>query len=49
MFFVGPAIIFALDKVVSLQTKFVELDILETELLPSGKCTKEGTKSLFKD
>lgn len=35
MFFVGPAIIFALDKVVSLQTKFVELDILDTELLPS--------------
>ncbi|GBO08357.1 Dual oxidase, partial [Araneus ventricosus] len=35
IFFVGPAIIFTLDKVVSLQTKFVELDILDTELLPS--------------
>ncbi|XP_054708131.1 dual oxidase-like [Uloborus diversus] len=35
IFFVGPAIIFALDKVVSLQTKFVELDILDTDLLPS--------------
>ncbi|GIZ03251.1 dual oxidase [Caerostris extrusa] len=35
IFFVGPAVIFALDKVVSLQTKFVELDILDTELLPS--------------
>ncbi|GBN11154.1 Dual oxidase [Araneus ventricosus] len=35
IFFVGPAIVFTLDKVVSLQTKFVELDILDTELLPS--------------
>nr|XP_015923608.1 dual oxidase isoform X2 [Parasteatoda tepidariorum] len=35
MFFVGPAILFALDKVVSLQTRYMELDILETELLPS--------------
>lgn len=35
MFFVGPAIIFTLDKVVSLQTKYMELDILDTELLPS--------------
>ncbi|UYV75196.1 bli-3 [Cordylochernes scorpioides] len=35
MFFVGPAIIYTLDKVVSLQTKYMELEILETELLPS--------------
>ncbi|KAF8765204.1 Dual oxidase like protein [Argiope bruennichi] len=35
IFFVGPAIVYTLDKVVSLQTKFVELDILDTELLPS--------------
>ncbi|XP_076328078.1 dual oxidase-like [Tachypleus tridentatus] len=34
-FFIVPAIVFVLDKVTSLQTKFVELDILETELLPS--------------
>ncbi|XP_013772431.1 dual oxidase-like [Limulus polyphemus] len=34
-FFIVPAIIFVLDKVISLQTKFMELDILETELLPS--------------
>ncbi|KAH8010002.1 hypothetical protein HPB51_024352 [Rhipicephalus microplus] len=35
MFFIGPAIVFTLDKVVSLQTKYMELDILDTELLPS--------------
>lgn len=35
MYFVGPAIVFVLDKVVSLQTKYMELEILETELLPS--------------
>ena len=27
--------IFTLDKILSLQTKYIELDILETELLPS--------------
>ncbi|XP_024941006.1 dual oxidase isoform X3 [Cephus cinctus] len=35
MFFIGPAIIYALDKVVSLRTKYMALDIIETELLPS--------------
>lgn len=35
MFFVGPAILFTLDKIISLQTKYMELEILETELLPS--------------
>ncbi|XP_046835214.1 dual oxidase isoform X1 [Vespa crabro] len=35
IFFVGPAIIYALDKVVSLRTKYMALDIIETELLPS--------------
>ncbi|RWS27681.1 dual oxidase-like protein [Leptotrombidium deliense] len=35
IFFIGPAIVFAFDKVISLQTKLMELEILETELLPS--------------
>ncbi|XP_076302111.1 dual oxidase-like [Lasioglossum baleicum] len=35
IFFVGPAIIYSLDKVVSLRTKYMALDIIETELLPS--------------
>ncbi|CAG0912911.1 unnamed protein product, partial [Notodromas monacha] len=35
IFFVGPGIIFTLDKVISLRTRYMELDILETELLPS--------------
>ncbi|XP_058806177.1 dual oxidase isoform X1 [Phymastichus coffea] len=35
LFFIGPAIIFAFDKVVSLRTKYMALDIIETELLPS--------------
>jgi hypothetical protein len=26
-----------LDKIVSLQTKYMELDVQDTELLPSGK------------
>jgi len=34
-YFVGPGIVFVLDKVVSLRTKYMALDILETELLPS--------------
>ena len=33
----GPAILFIIDKIISLQTRYMELDILETELLPSGK------------
>lgn len=35
MFIIGPGTIYILDKVVSLRTKFMELDVLETELLPS--------------
>lgn len=35
MFFIGPGIIYTLDKVVSLRTKYMELDIIETDLLPS--------------
>lgn len=37
IFFIVPGVIFILDKIVSLQTKYMELDILETDLLPSGK------------
>ncbi|KAJ8969155.1 hypothetical protein NQ314_001896 [Rhamnusium bicolor] len=35
LFFIGPGIIFILDKVVSLRTKYIPLDVIETELLPS--------------
>ncbi|XP_071446049.1 dual oxidase [Hetaerina americana] len=35
LFFIGPGVIYALDKIVSLRTKYMELDINETELLPS--------------
>lgn len=30
-----PAVLFIFDKIISLQTKYLELDVLETELLPS--------------
>ncbi|XP_022705418.1 dual oxidase-like isoform X3 [Varroa jacobsoni] len=35
IFFIIPGIIFILDKVVSLQTKYMELEVLDTDLLPS--------------
>ena len=35
LYMIGPAIIYTLDKVISLRTKFMGLDIIETELLPS--------------
>jgi len=35
IFFIIPAVLFIIDKIISLQTKFMELEILETELLPS--------------
>ncbi|XP_018323659.1 dual oxidase isoform X2 [Agrilus planipennis] len=35
IFFIGPGIIYTLDKVVSLRTKYIPLDVIETELLPS--------------
>ncbi|XP_046679008.1 dual oxidase isoform X1 [Homalodisca vitripennis] len=35
MFFIIPGIIYTLDKIVSLRTKYLALDVLETELLPS--------------
>ena len=34
LFFVGPAIVYTFDKIISLRTKYMELDIIETELLP---------------
>ncbi|CAG9862185.1 unnamed protein product [Phyllotreta striolata] len=34
-FFIVPGIIFTIDKVVSLRTRYIPLDVLETELLPS--------------
>jgi len=35
MFFIIPGIVYALDKMVSLRGSYMELDILETEILPS--------------
>ncbi|KAL7042509.1 hypothetical protein ACKWTF_001170 [Chironomus riparius] len=35
IFFIGPAIIFVIDKVVSLRTKYMALDVIDVELLPS--------------
>ena len=35
LFFVGPATVFVIDKIVSLRRGYMELDVLETELLPS--------------
>lgn len=35
LFFIGPGIIYTLDKIISLRTGYMELDIIETELLPS--------------
>ena len=35
LFFIGPGIVYMLDKIVTLRTKYMKLDILEYELLPS--------------
>ena len=35
IFFLIPGIVYTLDKIVTLRTAYMELDILETELLPS--------------
>lgn len=35
IFFIGPGIIYTLDKIVSIRTKYMALDVIETELLPS--------------
>lgn len=35
LYFIGPGIVYTLDKVVSLRTKYMALDVIETELLPS--------------
>lgn len=37
IFFMIPAILFTIDKIMSLQTKLLQLEIFETECLPSGK------------
>ncbi|XP_016945189.3 dual oxidase [Drosophila suzukii] len=35
MFFLGPGIVYTLDKIVSLRTKYMALDVIDTDLLPS--------------
>ncbi|KAB7496237.1 Dual oxidase [Armadillidium nasatum] len=35
IFFVIPGIIYTLDKIISIRTRYMQLDIIETELLPS--------------
>lgn len=35
IFLIGPGTIYILDKMVSLRTKYIPLDVIETELLPS--------------
>ena len=35
LFFVAPGIIFLFDKIATMRRKYMKLDILETELLPS--------------
>lgn len=35
MYFIAPAIIYTFDKAVSLRTKYMALDVIQTELLPS--------------
>lgn len=35
LFFIGPAVVYTLDKIVSLRTKYMALDVMEAELLPS--------------
>jgi dual oxidase len=36
-YFIGPAVIFLFDKVISLSRKKKELSVVNTELLPSGQ------------
>ena len=48
MFFVGPGIIYVLDKIISLRTSYVELDIIETELLPSDVVKVKFYRSVLK-
>lgn len=35
LFFIGPGIVYTMDKIVSLRTKYMALDVIETDLLPS--------------
>ena len=35
LFFIIPGLIYTLDKIITHRTRYMELDILETELLPS--------------
>ena len=35
LFFIAPGIIFLIDKIATMRRKYMKLDILETELLPS--------------
>ena len=35
MYFLAPGLIFIIDKMATLRTRYMKLDILETELLPS--------------
>ena len=46
-YFIGPAIIFTIDKMISMSRKKTELDVIRAEKLPSGTQKKEFFKSNF--
>ncbi len=43
-FFLGPAILFTLDKLVSVVRNKTEITVVQAELLPSGKCVDNLSK-----
>ena len=46
-YFIGPAMIFAVDKTVSLARQKREIKVIDAELLPSGKGRLKRSRSLM--
>lgn len=46
-YFIGPAIIFTIDKMISMSRKKTELDVIRAEKLPSGTQKKNFLNQIF--
>lgn len=44
VYFIGPAIIFTVDKMISMSRKKTELNVIRAEKLPSGMITRIGVR-----
>ena len=46
-FFLGPGILFVLDKLISISRRKVEIQVVKAELLPSGETSSQCAQAVL--